>query len=255
MEKQAIKTLRPNNNKHVREEKAKGMPRGWWRPVFLLSFLVVALVLVKVSGLVGRLIELQDLIKTQGALGYVVFVFIHIGTMIAVIPRSVLAVIAGVFFGSVVGIILVTISAPIGAGITLLIARYFAQEPVARLLSRNEKINELYQLTEERGAIIVVITRLLLISPANLLNYGFGLTKIRFLPYIFWSSLTMLPGTALYVLGADAITKGISQARSPPILLDSLTMALIVVVILMRYALRKLRAKGEIIGQEYLQKY
>ncbi len=161
--------------------------------------------------------------------------------MIAAVPRSVLAVIAGLFFGSAVGIILVSISAPVGAGLSFLIARYFAQDATARLLSRNKKINKFYQLTEERGAIIVAITRLLLISPSCLLNYGFGLTKIRFLPYIFWSSLTMLPATVFYVMGAHAITESISQARIPWILVGSVLIALIIMVILMDYALRKLR--------------
>lgn len=226
-----------------------------WRPVLLLSFLVVALVLAKVFGLVGRLVELQDWIKGLGTLGYVVFVFIHIGAMIAVIPRSMLAVIAGIFFGSVVGIILVTISAPIGASLTFLIARHFARDATARLLSRNEKSKKLYQLTEEHGAIIVAMVRLLLISPSCLLNYGFGLTKIRFFPYVFWSCLTMLPATVVYVIGADAITEGISQARIPWTLVSSVIIALIVMVILVCYALRKLRDKAKNVGQEYMQQY
>ncbi|MFH1883181.1 MAG: VTT domain-containing protein, partial [Planctomycetota bacterium] len=208
-------------NKNIQQRNIKALVRELWRPVLLLSFLVVALVLAKVLGLVGRLVELQDWIKGLETLGYVVFVFIHIGAMIAVIPRSMLAVIAGIFFGSVVGIILVTISAPIGAGLTFLIARYFAQDATARLLSRNQKINKLYQLTEKHGAIIVAMVRLLLISPSCLLNYGFGLTKIRFFPYVFWSCLTMLPATVVYVIGADAITEGISQARIPWTLVSS----------------------------------
>ena len=246
---------RVEENKNIKERNIKAVVREWWRPVLLLSFLVVALVLVKVLGLVGRLVELQDWIKSLGTLSYVVFVLIHIVAMVVAIPRSVLAVIAGFFFGSVVGIILVTISAPIGASLAFLIARYFARDATVRLLSHNEKTNKLYQLTEEHGAIIVAMIRILLISPSCLLNYGFGLTKIRFLPYVFWSCLTMLPATVVYVMGADAITKGISQARIPWILVGSVIIALIIMVILVRYALRKLRDKEKIVGREYLQQY
>lgn len=32
---------------------------------------------------------------------------------------------------------------------------------------------------------------------------------------MFWSFLTMLPGTALYVVGADAFTRGFTEGRFP----------------------------------------
>lgn len=240
MEKQAIKALRPNSNKHIREEKVKGMPRGWWRPILLFSFLAVALVLAKLLGVIGHFKQLEEWIKSLGNLGYVVFVLIHIGAMIAVIPRYVLAVAAGVLFGSVVGIILVTISAPIGAGLAFLIARYFAQDATAYWVSRSEKLSSLYQIVEERGTVVLVATRLATFSPANVLNYAFGLTRIPFRTYMFWSFLCMLPATVLYVVGADAITKSISQARIPWILAGSVILTIVFMFVLARYALRKI---------------
>jgi uncharacterized membrane protein YdjX (TVP38/TMEM64 family) len=109
-----------------------------------------------------------------------------------------------------VGIILVTISAPIGAGLAFLIARYFARDATARWVARNKKINRLYEIVGERGAIVLVATRLATFSPANVLNYAFGLTGISFTTYMFWSFLCMLPVTVLYVIGADTITKSFS---------------------------------------------
>lgn len=228
-------------NKNTQEESIKGMSGGWWRPFVLFSFIAALLILAKLFGLTGRLLELQDWIKGQGILGYVIFALIHIGAMIAAIPRTVLAVLAGVFFGSVVGIILVAVSAPIGAGVAFLIARYFARDAVAGLLSRSCKLKKLYQFIEQRGAIIVVVSRLFLILPCNFLNYAFGLTRIRFLTYFFWSFLCMLPATVFYVAGADTITKGISYMHIPWTLLSAVIISLIAIVIFANYAVIKLR--------------
>src|SRR3970040_1243770 len=65
------------------------------------------------------------------------------------------------------------------------------------------------------GSVIVALTRLAPLFPFNLLNYGFGLTRIPFWTYVFWSYLCMLPGTILYVVGADAFTEGLAQGRGP----------------------------------------
>lgn len=188
----------------------RSVPCGWWRPVLLFSFLAVALVLGKLLGVTGHLREWGQWIKSLGSFGYLVFVLVHILAMVAAIPRSVLAIVAGVLFESVVGIILVTISAPIGAGLAFLIARYFARDATARWVARNKKINRLYEIVEKRGAIVLVATRLATFSPANVLNFAFGLTGISFTTYMFWSFLCMIPVTVLYVVGADTITKSFS---------------------------------------------
>ena len=208
--KKAMKVPIQRCSRDVQGEEMKSVPSGWWRPVLLFSFLAVALVLGKLLGVTGHLREWGEWIKSLGSLGYLVFVFFHIAAMVAAIPRSVLAVVAGVLFGSVMGIILVTISAPLGAGLAFLIARYFVRDATARWVVRNKKINRLYKIVEERGAVVLVATRLATFSPANVLNYAFGLTGISFATYMFWSFICMIPVTVLYVVGADTITKSFS---------------------------------------------
>ena len=236
------------NKGTLQEENIEAVPRQWWRPILLFSVIAVVLVLEKVLGLVDRLLELQDWIKGQGVLGYVLFALIHIGAMIAAVPRAVLAVAAGVLFGAVAGIILVTICSVIGVCLTFLIARYFARDVVSRWLLRSEKLNRLYQLTEKRGAIIVVISRLLTFFPSNLLNYCFGLTKIHISSYLFWSFLCMLPATVVYVLAADAVTKGMSQVKIPWLSVSTVVMVLIIVFMIVHFSLLKLGNKEKITG-------
>lgn len=214
--------------------------RGWLKPFLFVVALVAILVAFRVFGLGDRLVGLRAWILGLGPLGAVVFVLIYgVATTVA-LPASVLTVAAGAMFGSVMGVVLVSIGSTLGAAGAFALARWLARDSVSRWLSGNEKFRQLDALTERHGAIIVAITRLVPIFPFNLLNYGFGLTRVPFGTYLFWSWLCMLPGTVLYVVGADAFTQGLAEGRVPWALLGALAAALAVLVLLVRYARRKL---------------
>jgi len=231
----------PTENKT--KTKPKGRVKGWWRPVLLIVLVIAVLILARVFGLGERLGQLQDWIKNLGVLGYVVFLLLYVVATVAAIPGSALTIIAGVLFGSVLGVILVSIASTTGASLAFLVSRYFARDATARWLSRHEKFKRLDQLTEDHGAIIVAITRLIPLFPFNFLNYGFGLTKVRFWTYVFWSWLCMLPGTVLYVVGAAAVTKAISQGRIPWVLILVVVVAFVILALLVRFARGKLKEK------------
>jgi uncharacterized membrane protein YdjX (TVP38/TMEM64 family) len=218
--------------------------RGWLKPVLLVALLAGILVTARLLGLGARLGELRAWILGLGPLGAVVFVLIYgVATTVA-LPASVLTVAAGAMFGSVRGVALVSVGSTLGAAGAFALARWLARDAVARWLAGNEKFRQLDALTARHGAIIVAITRLVPIFPFNLLNYGFGLTRVPFWTYLFWSWLCMLPGTVLYVVGADAITRGLAEGRVPWALLAALAVALGILALLVRHA-RRLLARRE----------
>lgn len=195
---------------------------GWWWPVALLVLIVTMLVLAQVYGVGERLVDLREWIRGLGAWGPVAFVPFYTLAVVAALPGSALSVVAGALFGSGLGIVVVVHAATLGASLSFLISRYFARDAIAHWLSTNEKFRRLDQLTEEHGAIIVALTRLVPILPFNVLNYGFGLTRVPFWTYVFWSWLCMLPGTILYVVGADTLTQGIAQGEVPWVLIGAM---------------------------------
>jgi uncharacterized membrane protein YdjX (TVP38/TMEM64 family) len=142
-----------------------------------------------------------------------------------------------------VGIILISVSSTVGASICFLIARYFARGSVARWLSKNKTMKRLDELTENQGMMIVGLTRLIPLFPFTLLNYGFGLTKVSFKTYVFWSWLCMLPGTIIVVVGTDALTQGLTQGRIPWELLTVLLITSIILAVITWYSQRKFREK------------
>lgn len=222
---------------------AAGKKTAWWRPVLLLALVAAILVLARVFQVGEQLGALRDWIRSLGAWGPAVFLLISIAGVVAALPGSAITVAAGALFGSVLGIVLVSIGATVGASLAFLISRYFAREAVAHWLSQNDKFQKLDRLTEEHGAVIVALTRLVPIFPFNLLNYGFGLTRVPFWTYVFWSWLCMLPGTALYVVGADAVTMALARGQIPWGLLAALVGAGVALAVLVKVARGKLSQK------------
>ncbi|MDA1191706.1 MAG: TVP38/TMEM64 family protein, partial [Candidatus Poribacteria bacterium] len=151
-----------------------------------------------------------------------------------------LTVMAGALFGSVLGVAYVSVASTLGAASAFLVARYFARDAIKRRLEQNDKFQRLDALAASQGTIIVAVTRLVPLFPFNLLNYGFGLTGVSFWTYIGWSWLCMLPGTALYVVGADAFTKGLAEGRVPWELIGALAFVIALLALLVRTARKRL---------------
>ena len=222
---------------------AQSPGRQWLRPALLLALFIAILILARFLGLADRLGDLRDWIKSLGALGALVFILIYVVAVVAALPAAPISVIAAALFGSVWGVIVINIGATLGAGLAFLVGRYFARQAVVNWLGRNEKFRRLDGLTEKHGAIIVALTRLVPIFPFNLLNYGFGLTRVPFWTYVFWTWLCIIPGTVLYVVGADAVLQGVAQGRVPWTLVLVFGLAVVCLTILVRFAKRRLQAR------------
>jgi uncharacterized membrane protein YdjX (TVP38/TMEM64 family) len=212
-----------------------------WRPILLIGLIVTIFTLAIVLGIGEKLGALREWIRSLGAFGPVVFAGLYILGVLAGIPGSALTIAAGGLFGSLLGVILVSLASTIGASLAFLIARYFAREAIANWLSKREKFQRLDGMTEAHGAMIVAITRLIPIFPFNFLNYGFGLTKIPFRTYLFWSWACMLPGTVLYVVGVDAVIQLIIQKRVPWVLVGVIAGVGVLLVLLVKLARSKIK--------------
>ena len=158
---------------------AKGKDIG--KLVLFAAIVLSLIVLARLFGLGERLQELRDWIAGMGNLGMVAYVGLYIVAVVAAVPGLPISIAGAAIFGALKGVILVSIGSTLGASLAFLIARYLARDAIYRRLSGNDKFQRLDGLTEQHGAIIVAITRLVPLFPFNLLNYGFGLTRIPFL--------------------------------------------------------------------------
>lgn len=220
-------------------------PDSRWKLILFIVLLTAVIVLFRLTGWGDKLTDLRDWIGGLGIWGPFVFILLYIVAVIAALPGAAITIAGGTIFGSVLGVVLVSIASTIGAGLAFLIARYLARDFILRKLSSNETFRKLDRLTLEHGAVVVAITRLVPLFPFDILNYGFGLTAVSFRTYVFWSWLCMLPGTILYVVGTDAVVSGISSGKVPWLLVIVLIFAGILLALLIHLAKKKLTQGGK----------
>src|SRR5262249_32983708 len=66
-------------------------------------------------------------------------------------------------------------------------------------IEKNEKFAAIDRAVADEGWKIVFLTRLSPVFPFTLLNYAFGLTRVRLGHYVLASWIGMMPGTVMYV--------------------------------------------------------
>ncbi len=225
----------------------KGVP---WRPLILLAAVLAVMALAWFFNLGQRLSELQGWIRGLGVWGPAVFVLLYAAATVAALPGVALSAVAGGLFGSLVGTIAVSLGSTLGAGLAFLVARYLARSSVESWLGGKKQFRRLDALTEEQGPVIVALTRLVPLFPFNLLNFGFGLTRVPFWTFLFYSWLCMLPGTVLYVVGFDAMFTAIKRREAPWLLIAVLALMALILFLLVRAARGRLRSGPERGGEE-----
>ncbi|KAJ3678101.1 hypothetical protein LUZ60_001904 [Juncus effusus] len=159
------------------------------------------------------LTQFSGFIDGYGPAGYALFVLVYAGLEILAIPAIPLTMSAGLLFGNVTGTIIVSISGTVAAAIAFLIARYFARERILKLVEGNKKFLAIDKAIGENGFRVVTLLRLSPLLPFSLGNYLYGLTSVKFLPYVLGSWLGMLPGSWAYV-SAGAFGRAIIQEES-----------------------------------------
>jgi uncharacterized membrane protein YdjX (TVP38/TMEM64 family) len=115
---------------------------------------------------------------------------------------------AGAVLGVGFGSVCVSISATLGATAAFLVGRYLARDAIARKIERNEKFAAIDRAVADEGWKIVFLTRLSPVFPFTLLNYAFGLTRVKLSHYVLASWLGMIPGTVMYVYLGSLVNVG-----------------------------------------------
>jgi uncharacterized membrane protein YdjX (TVP38/TMEM64 family) len=173
------------------------VPRPWLTRVLVgvAALLVIVLAGHRAAALVPRFAEW---VVGLGAWGPIVFGVGYVIATVAFVPGSVLTLAAGAIFGIVKGTALVLVAATAGASAAFLVSRYLARGAIERRLAGNRRFAAVDRAVGKEGRKIVFLLRLSPVFPFNLLNYGLGLTNVRFADFLI-ASAGMLPGTLLYV--------------------------------------------------------
>lgn len=185
----------------------------WLILIVVVAGLVAVFVLLDMRALLH---DALDAIARLGAWGPALFVLVYVLAAVCFVPGSVLTLGAGALFGVVRGSLYVSIGATLGATAAFLVGRYLARGWVARKIVGKTSFAAIDRAVAEEGWKIVGLTRLSPVFPFTLLNYAFGLTRVKLRDYVLASWIGMMPGTVMYVyIGSLARVGAAGKTKSP----------------------------------------
>src|SRR5207248_7542704 len=127
-------------------------------------------------------------------------------------PGVILTIGAGFAFGLWKGFLAVSAGSTFGAALAFLVARSIARDRIEAMAKGNDRFQRIDSAISAQGAKIIFLLRLSPVIPFNLSNYFYGLTGVRFWPYVLASWIGMMPGTFLYVYIGTAGKAAVSAA-------------------------------------------
>ena len=169
------------------------------KPLVIVLVLAAVLFGLRQLPVAQWIAQLEELVKEQGNLGYLIYFAAYIVACVALLPGSALTLLAGVLWGPVLGTAVVSVSSVAGATVAFLVGRYGARNRVDRQLEKQPKFKSVGEALGQDGFKLVMLLRLSPVFPFNLLNYMMGVTKVSLKDYVLASWIGMLPGTAMYV--------------------------------------------------------
>lgn len=195
--------------------------------VVIATFLVVAFFTLNLNrfltldGLKSSLEQFENLRVASPMLVTFFFFILYVLVAALSLPGAVIMTLAaGALFGLLIGTVIVSFAASIGATLAFLTSRYLLRDVIQdRFGDRLKAIND---GMAKDGAMYLFTLRLLPIFPFFLVNLLMGLTTIRTPTYYWVSQIGMFAGTLVYVNAGTQLVKisGLSGIVSPALLIS-----------------------------------
>jgi uncharacterized membrane protein YdjX (TVP38/TMEM64 family) len=219
----------------------------WLRGLFALMLLGLILAVYH-SGLAHQLSwgsirsqidELKAWVERCPQEAVLLFVVTYIVVTALSLPVSTgMSIAAGALFGRWLGVALVSLSATVGATLSMWTSRYLFRATVERRFGH--RLQPLFRGIERDGGWYLLSIRLVAVFPYFLVNLAMGLTPIRTGHYVLATWLGMLPANFLFVNAGRAIM----AIESPGDVLQAEVIAALILLasvpLLVRFMVRRL---------------
>jgi uncharacterized membrane protein YdjX (TVP38/TMEM64 family) len=174
------------------------------KATILLTFVAAAGVIVR-SQAVKELLTAEKLgawLATAGLWAPLAFILLYAVGICLFIPGTLLTALGAAIFGAYWGFLYVWVGAMLGAAGGFLIGRYFGREFAASLIGDRLKK---YDDTTERNGFATVLYLRLVYFPFAAVNFGMGLTRVRFRDYLWGTGLGILVGIFIFTFFIDTV--------------------------------------------------
>jgi uncharacterized membrane protein YdjX (TVP38/TMEM64 family) len=188
----------------------------------LVLAIALAIALSRFVPVVNFIEALQQRVMSWGAWAAICYPLLFALSNILLLPGGILAVGGGFFFGLWWGFLIVFAGNVVATAISFALSRSIARRWFQRKLSDNATLRALGPAVERESWKIILLSQLHPLFPTSLLNYFYGLTRIRFGTYMLWASIGRIPGIFLYAylgtLGQFAVR--IMRGKSYPRMIE-----------------------------------
>lgn len=138
-------------------------------------------------------------LRGLGIWGPLAFILLFVVLCVACVPSVFLTIAAGAVFGFGWGFAVAWLGAQLGASVAFFISRRVAHDWVHARLARLPYLSAVEEAVSIEGWRIVGLLRLAPGSPFFLLNYVFGLSRVKYRDYVWATAISSIPGTLLFV--------------------------------------------------------
>jgi uncharacterized membrane protein YdjX (TVP38/TMEM64 family) len=165
--------------------------------LILVAFIIGAISLVHLTPIRQYLTPeaLGRYLDMTGFWGPVIFIIIYAVGICLFLPGTLLTGLGAAIFGAYWGFLWVWIGAMIGASAAFIIGRTLGREFAASLIG--DKLKKYDDAVERNGFATVLYLRLVYF-PFTPMNFGMGLTKVRFWDYVVGTGLGIIVGTFIF---------------------------------------------------------
>lgn len=164
----------------------------------------------RMSALTTWLLESIQSFLDLGWLGILLYVGIIVVAQSVMLPLSPIGVFAGLIFGLPLGFLAIEIGTLLGAALNFVVSRYVAREFVSRHLAGSPRLQLIDEAIGREGWKIIALLRFCPI-PFGFANYAYGLTAVRFWPYLAASVVAILPANLFFVYFGASLKPHISK--------------------------------------------
>ena len=180
------------------EQPAKSRKKGLIKALILLAFIIGAIYAIKFTPLKEYFTReaLRGFLDMAGIWAPIVYMLVYASGVCLFAPGTILTFLGAAIFGPYWGFVYVWIGAMLGASVAFWIGRTLGREFAASLIG--DKLKKYDDAIERNGFASVLYLRLVYF-PFTPLNFGMGLTKVRFWDYFLGTGLGIIVGTFILI--------------------------------------------------------
>jgi uncharacterized membrane protein YdjX (TVP38/TMEM64 family) len=164
--------------------------------LLLVATLIFAL--DRLLPLADAVARVQQRIMHLGIWSAICYPLLYACCNVLLLPGGLLSIGGGFFFGLWWGFLIVLVGNVTGAAMAFLISRWIGRRWLKQKLLRNPTMEALEPAVAREGWKIILLSQLHPLFPTSLLNYLYGLTRIRFRTCMLWVAIGQAPGLFLY---------------------------------------------------------